>query len=125
MPITKSDTLVTRSIVLIVIDGDSDNIKNEYDFVPGFSTEDNIIVGCNDGESVLRIFYTAHDFLSINDTSLADTITQIMQQVDGVGDGCSRIALHLQSYGISDMCSIRGIAIQEQFDRVNAMLLDI
>lgn len=125
MPITKSDTLVTRSIVFIVIDGDSDNIKNEYDFVPGFSTENNIIVGCNDEENVLRIFYTAHDFLSIHDTSLADTITQIMQQVDEIGGGCSRIDLHLQSYGISDMCSLTGIAIQEQFDRVNAMLLNI
>lgn len=125
MTIVQSDPRKTCSIVLIVIGGNSDDLRKEYDTViPGFSTENDIIACCNEECDVIRIFYTADDFLKIPDSSL---MTTIMEMAHGmyIDNKPPRIEIHLQSYGYGDDDYIKEIAVQEQYDRVTSTLLNL
>lgn len=129
MSTTKSDKCAEKTIIVIVIDGDPDMMKNiakkHHDFNIKFSTEDDIVVACDDELTVLRMFYTAKDFLNIQDMSIVYTMLEVIAKSNGINEEPPRINVELDSYGPDSQDTfITKWALQEKFDRISAILIN-
>lgn len=129
MSTTKSDKCAGKTIIIIVIDGDpnmmKDIAKKYHDFNIKFSTEDDTVVACDDELTVLRIFYTAKDFLNIQDMSIVSTMLEVIARSNGINGEPPRINVELDSYGPDDQnMFITKLALQEKFDRIAAILIN-
>lgn len=109
---------------IIVINALPEEIEQSLGFMPEFSVRGNTAICQVDGtDDLFQIYFMQQEFLNLEDGYVAMLILSIMSSIDEkTGDPDPHMDMNFRSLGSDVSPGIVGIALNEQFERIMAIL---